>query len=83
VTLFRLAVIAVVGLAVAGHWWQQARRLKVISALPGGKARDYFEATRARDEWVMVVVAAIFATGAVAALVYVFAWPALRGAAAG
>lgn len=77
--LLKLAVIAVVGLAVAGHWWQQARRLTIVSALPARKARDFLEATRARDEWMMAVVAAIFAVGALAALGYVFAVPALRG----
>ncbi|HVR62774.1 MAG TPA: hypothetical protein VMU50_12805 [Polyangia bacterium] len=77
--LLKLAVLALVGLAAAGHWWQQARRLKIIRALPGPKARDYFETTRARDEWMMVVVAALFGAGAIAAVVYVFAWPALRG----
>ncbi len=77
--LFKIAVIAVVGLAVAGHWWQQARRLKVIRALPGRQARDYFEATRERGERMMTVVAGLFAAGAIAALFYVFAWPALRG----
>ena len=76
--LIKLAVLAVVALAAAGHWWQQSRRLKVIRALPGREARDYFEATRARDEWVMVVVAGVFAAGAIAALVYVFAWPAMK-----
>ena len=77
--ILKLAVLAVVALAAAGHWWQQARRLKIIRALPGPKARDYFEATRARDEWMMVAVAVLFAAGAIAAVLYVFAWPAWRG----
>lgn len=79
--LIKLALIAVSSLAVVGHYLQQRRRLGIIRGLPGHKARAYYEATRQRDEWMMVVLAALFATGAAAALVYVFVWPALRAGA--
>jgi hypothetical protein len=77
--LVKLALIGVSMLAVAGHYWQQARRLKIIRDLPGQKARAYYENTRDRSERLMALVATLFAVGAVAALVYVFALPTLRG----
>lgn len=77
--LVKLALIGVSMLAVAGHYWQQARRLKIIRGLPGQQARAFYETTRDRSERVMALVAALFAVGAAAAIVYVFALPALRG----
>ncbi len=55
--LIRLLVAAVAGIAVVVGYIHERRRLEVISKLPGDKARDYYEAGRARNERVMWVVA--------------------------
>jgi len=78
VKLIKLAMIAMASLAAAGHYWQQARRLKIIRALPAQQARSYYESTRERGERMMAVVTALFTAGAIAALVYVFVLPALH-----
>ena len=67
--ILRLILVVVVGLTTAGQLYQEKRRAKVIERLPGREARDYYEATRARDERLMVAVAAALALAAVAALV--------------
>lgn len=77
--LVKLALVALSALAVAGHYWQQARRLTIIRGLSGQQARAYYEATRERGERMMTLLAAFFAASAVGALVYVFILPALRG----
>jgi hypothetical protein len=67
----RLILVVVAALATGGQLWQERRRLKVIERLPGRQARDHYEATRARDERLMVAVTAALALAAVAALVAV------------
>lgn len=52
-----MLVVAVAGIAVIVGYIQEGRRLEVIRKLPGDKARDYYEAGRARNERVMWVVA--------------------------
>jgi hypothetical protein len=69
VRVLRLILVVVVALAAAGQVWQEKRRLKVIERLPGREARDHYEATRARDERLMVAVTAALALAAAAALV--------------
>jgi hypothetical protein len=64
-----LILVVVAGLTTAAQLWQERQRLKVIERLPGRQARDYYEATRARDERLMVGVTALLALAAAAAVV--------------
>jgi len=63
-----LLLVVVAGLTTAAQLWQERQRLKVIERLPGPQARDYYEATRARDERLMLAVTALLGLGAVAAV---------------
>ncbi|HEY2731367.1 MAG TPA: hypothetical protein VGK52_15595 [Polyangia bacterium] len=67
--VLRLILVVVAGLTTAAQLWQERQRLKVIERLPGRQARDYYEATRARDERLMVGVTALLALAAAAAVV--------------
>ena len=67
--VLRLILVVVAGLTTAAQLWQERQRLKLIERLPGRQARDYYEATRARDERLMVAVTALLAVAAVAAIV--------------
>ena len=67
--VLRLILVVVAGLTTAAQLWQERQRLKVIERLPGRQARDYYEATRARDERLMAAVTALLALAAVAAVV--------------
>ena len=67
--VLRLIRVLVAALTTAAQLWQEKRRLKVLEGLPGRAARDHYEATRARDERLMIGVTAALALGAVAALV--------------
>jgi hypothetical protein len=67
--VLRLILVVVAGMTTAAQLWQERQRLKVIERLPGRQARDYYEATRARDERLMVGVTALLALAAVAAVV--------------
>ena len=67
--IVRLILVVAVGLAALGQFLQERRRLKVIERLPGREARDHYEATRERDERLMVGVTVTLALAAVAALV--------------
>ena len=75
--VLRLILVVVAGLTTAGQLWQERRRFKVLEQLPGRQARAHYEATRARDERLMVAVTVVLALAAVAALVVV----AMRGRA--
>jgi hypothetical protein len=75
--MFRLILVAVVGLTTAAQLYQERRRLKTIERLPGPKARDHYEATRTRDERLMVAVTTVLVIAAVAATIAV----AVKGAA--
>jgi hypothetical protein len=66
-----LILVLVTALAAAGQVWQERRRFKVLERLPGREARDHYEATRARDERLMVAVTVALALAAGAALVVV------------
>ena len=66
--VLRLLLVVVAGLTTAAQLWQERQRLKVIERLPGPQARDYYEATRARDERLMLAVTALLGLGAVAAV---------------
>lgn len=68
VPLIRLMVVLLAGVAVVAGYIHESRRLQVIRQLTGDKARDYYEAGRARGEGMMwaitlalVVAAAVFA----------------------
>jgi hypothetical protein len=67
--VLRLILVVLAGLTTAAQLWQERQRLKVIDRLPGRQARDFFEATRARDERLMVAVTTLLALAAVAAVV--------------
>jgi hypothetical protein len=64
VSLVRLVVVLVAGVAAVAGYLQEGRRLEAIRRLPGEQARDYYEAGRARGEgamWVITVVLVIAA----------------------
>jgi ABC-type Fe3+-siderophore transport system permease subunit len=69
--LLRLILVVAVGLTTAAQLYQERRRLKTIERLPGPKARDHYEATRARDERLMVAVTAALVLAAAAATIAV------------
>ena len=69
--VLRLIIVVVAGLTTAGQLWQERQRLKVIERLPGRQARDHYEATRSRDERLMVAVTVLLALAAVAAVVVI------------
>jgi hypothetical protein len=81
VRILRLILVLAAALTTAGQIWQEQRRLKVIERLPGRQARDHYEATRARDERLMVGVTAALVLGAVAAVVAVVLGAGAVGAA--
>ncbi len=64
--LVRLIVLGTAGFAALAGYIQEGRRLAAIRQMPGDKARDFYEAVRARDERLMWVVAALLAVGAAA-----------------
>jgi hypothetical protein len=67
--LVRLILVVVVALTTGAQLWQENRRLKRLAGMPGPAARDHYEATRARDERLMVGVTAALVVAAAAALV--------------
>jgi hypothetical protein len=69
--MLRLILFVAVALTTAGQLYQERRRLKTLERLPGPKARDHYEATRTRDERLMVAVTAVLALAAVAATIVV------------
>lgn len=66
--VLRLILVIVAGMTTAAQLWQERQRLKVIERLPGRQARDYYEATRTREERLMVGVTALLALAAMAAV---------------
>ena len=64
-----MILVVVTGLTTAGQLWQERRRFKVLERLPGPQARDHYEATRTRDERLMLAVTVVLAAAAAAALV--------------
>jgi mannose/fructose/N-acetylgalactosamine-specific phosphotransferase system component IIC len=73
--LLRLAIVIAATLAVAGTYLQELRRLAQIKAMPGHKARAYYEATRERSERMLTAITVGLAVMAVAAAAYAFVWP--------
>jgi hypothetical protein len=69
VRILRLILFGLAALTTAGQLWQERRRLRRLEHLPGPAARDHYEATRARDERLMIAVTATLAVAAVAAVV--------------
>jgi hypothetical protein len=66
-----LILVLAAALTTAAQLWQENRRFKLLERLPGREARDHYEATRARDERLMVGVTAVLALAAAAALAVV------------
>jgi hypothetical protein len=71
--IFRLVLVIVTTIAVAGRYLQEAHRLSVIKRLPGPRARDYYERTRENSERFLTWLTAGLVVGAVAAIIYTFA----------
>ena len=69
--ILRLILVIAAGLTTVAQQLQERHRLKVIESLPGPRARDYYEATRERDERLMLAVTGLLALAAAAALVVV------------
>ncbi|HVU50349.1 MAG TPA: hypothetical protein VHL80_06665 [Polyangia bacterium] len=76
--VLRLVLVLAVALTSGAQLWQEKRRYKRLEQLPGREARDHYEATRARDERLMIGVTAALVLAAAAALVVL----ATRGHAA-
>jgi hypothetical protein len=70
VQLVRLVIVIVTTLAVTGSYLQEMRRLSVIERLPGQEARAYYEATRERDERLLIAVTIGLVVLATAAGIY-------------
>jgi hypothetical protein len=70
--LFRLALVIITTIAVAGRYLQEAHRLSVVKRLPGPRARDYYERTRENSERFLTLLTAGLVLGAVAAIIYTF-----------
>lgn len=66
VPLVRLVVVLLAGVAAGAGYLQEGRRLEVIRRLTGDKARDYYEAGRARGEGAMWVITVVLVIAAVA-----------------
>jgi hypothetical protein len=69
VPIVRIIIVLGAFVTAVAQFLTERHRLKVIERLPGREARDYYEATRERDELLMVAVTATLALAAVAALV--------------
>ena len=69
--VLRLILVLAAALTTAAQLWQENRRFKLLERLPGREARDHYEATRTRDEHLMVGVTAALVVAAVAALIVV------------
>ena len=70
--LVRLAIVVLTTVAVTGRYLQEVHRLSVIKKLPGGKARAYYEATRARSERLLLGLTTALVVMAGVAAVYSF-----------
>lgn len=70
--LVKIVLLAAALLAVVGQYLQEMRRLVIIKKLPGRQARDYYEATRQRNEMLLLVATVALAVLAVGGAVYVF-----------
>ena len=69
--LLRIVLVAVAAMAVAGQYVTERRRLARFQSLPGERARDYYERTRARAGRTMLGLTLVLALAAVAALLRV------------
>jgi hypothetical protein len=72
VTILRFALVLAATLSSLGQFLQERHRLKVIASLPGRRARDHYEKTRARDERLMLGVTLVLVVAAIAALALTF-----------
>ena len=72
-SILRIALVVAASLSSLGQFLQERHRLKVITSLPGRRARDYYESTRTRDERLMLGVTIVLVLAAAAALVVTFA----------
>ena len=66
VTRDGMVVVQEDGVAAGAGYLQEGRRLEVIRRLTGDKARDYYEAGRARGEGAMWVITVVLVIAAVA-----------------
>lgn len=62
--LVRLSLALLAVAAVAGQYVQELHRLAKIRRMPGPQARAYYETTRRRTEWLLVMVTAALALAA-------------------
>jgi hypothetical protein len=69
VRLLRLVLVLAAVFTTGVQLFQERRRLGLIERLPGPKAREHYEATRARDERFMLAFTAVLALAAGAAVV--------------
>jgi len=72
VLIFRVIFVVATALTTLGQLLQERRRLDIVRRLPGREARDFYEATRERDERSMLAVTVVLALAAVGALVVTF-----------
>jgi hypothetical protein len=81
VAILRVLLVLAASASAFGQFLQERHRLKVLQGLPGRRARDYYEATRTRDERLMVGVTVALVLGAAAALILTFIGRGSGGAA--
>lgn len=63
----RLVLLAAASLVAFAGYLQERRRLVVVQRLSGEAARDFYEAGRRRDAWILWAVTALLFTSAIAA----------------
>lgn len=68
--LVQLAIVGLAAVAVAGRYWRERARLRVVEKLSGPEGLRFLEATRGRSDRVLPIVTALFVAGAVAAVAY-------------
>jgi hypothetical protein len=81
--VLRVILFLAAGASAVAQFLQERHRLKVISELPGPRARDYYERSRARDEGFLIALTLALVVAAGVALAVTFggsgASPAVDG----
>ncbi len=68
--ILRAIAVVLTVVMMVGRYFQERKRLAIVSRLPGDHARLFYESTRRIGDRSLIVVTALFVSGAVAAVVY-------------
>lgn len=71
--LVQLAIVGLATVAVAGRYWRERTRLRIVEKLSGPEGLRFLEQTRGRSDRVLPIVTALFVAGAVAAMAFMLA----------